>query len=76
MYNDNYRRLYINTATVVTQYDEKLYTNPNLFNAVQTKDGRWVTSINALHEFSDIFNGIEVTVVQLAVTDFPTVTIN
>lgn len=58
---------------IVTQYDEKLYSNPNEFNAVQTTDGRWVCSINSLHEFTSIFEGVEVTVLQLAVTDFPKV---
>jgi hypothetical protein len=61
----------------VNKYNNgKLKIDVNQFNAVQTLDGRWVTSVNALNEFEAQFGTININknnvqVVSLDMSDFP-----
>jgi len=44
-----------------------------IFNSVKTKEGKWVTSVNALNEFPELFEGVEMGVpVALSPEDFQT----
>ena len=48
------------------------YENPpNVFNAVQDVQGRWVCSINSVIEFPELFEGKAFVVVALGQNDFP-----
>lgn len=44
---------------------------PNTFHAVRTADNRLVCAANTLDEFPDLFEGVEVTVLELTQADFP-----
>lgn len=44
-----------------------------IFNAVQTKEGEWVTNVNALNEFPELFEGVEIGApIALSPEDFKT----
>lgn len=44
-----------------------------IFNSVKTKDGKLVTSANALNEFPELFEGVEIgTPISLSPGDFNT----
>lgn len=48
------------------------YSNPpNVFNAVQDIQGRWVCSINSVVEFPNLFENKAFTVISLTKADFP-----
>lgn len=46
-------------------------SGPNIFNAVQDNQGRWVCSVNSVTEFPEIFEGNAFEVVGLTENDFP-----
>jgi hypothetical protein len=47
------------------------FLKPNIFMSVQTIDGRWVISTNALEEFPELFDGTSFETVSLSPSDFP-----
>lgn len=46
-------------------------SGPNIFNAVQDNQGRWVCSVNSVTEFPDLFVGHSFQVVALESSNFP-----
>ena len=42
-----------------------------IFNSGVTLDGHHVVSVNALNEFPELFDGLELQIVQLTPADFP-----
>ena len=62
---------YVVLTPEFTQENNGKQFGVNVFMSVQTKDGRWVTSSNALNEFPELFENVEeLQTVQLSEDNF------